>query len=516
MTNTTDRAKALLREKARRNKLPAAVEQVLESLFPLQAEFEGSKARRKVGKAGRRSGKTFGLGARLFRAAVEHPGSVVPVFERTLTCTAANTLWAELRTIDERYKLEADFHNTYRTATLTNKSVIALLGSDTIEQCDKHRGGKFPVVGVDEAGTYRDHVLEYLLDQVVIPATVDYHGEIIVTGTPSLQTKGTWYNMCHNLGKDGRPLPKAVWEQHHWTLLDNPTIPDHILKGGNSPAERRAFREFMLREILEEKNWTEQTACFLREYMGVWANDMDERVYAVDSDRNLIDHLPVLERGQSWTYWLSMDLGFNDPTAFVVLARRTGDPTLYVVESYEQTELVPSQVAEHVARLQARFTFSGIVADTGGYGKGPAEEMKQTYGIPVEAAQKSGKRAALEHTSGECRTGRIKIVRDSNMPLWEDLLALPWNEDKSDVHERYRDHLPDALLYGARKAAHSLPTRGPGATLGPAAGSREWYELQADAFERRMDMVAEHEAELARRSGADDEDDSWLTDNRGF
>src|SRR5262245_2066963 len=165
------------------------------SLFPAQRAFVLSPAKRKENHAGRRSGKTNALVPGALRIAHKYPGCTIPVFERTLTCTAAEAFWKLLQEFDDKFKLGIKFHHTLKPATLPNESNVSLLGADTIEAADKHRGDKHPLVIVDEAGTYRSKVLEYLLTDVAEPATMDLDGEIWVVGTPGLVPAGAWHTI---------------------------------------------------------------------------------------------------------------------------------------------------------------------------------------------------------------------------------------------------------------------------------------------------------------------------------
>jgi hypothetical protein len=491
----TAKATALAAEIRKRQAFPRAIAQIEASLFPIQRALAMSPHKRKVTDAGRRSGKTSGAAAAAFVAAAKFPNSTVPVFEQTLQCEASDTFWELLQSLDEQYGVGCTFHQTKRACTLPNGSEIALLGAYTIEAADKHRGGKFPLAIVDEAGTFRDKVLDYLLTDVVEPATIDYDGSIIVCGTPGFVPAGPFYEMTQ---------PGSGWEHHHWTLLDNPT-----LFSEGDPIERLARANKWLSDFRARKKWDESSPRYLREYMGVWTSGRDDQIYALDRMRNIIEKLP--EKGK-WTYALSMDLGFNDPTAFVVWARRKDDPHMYVVESYEQEGLIPSAVAAHVERLRSRYVFKSIVADTGGYGKAVAEEMKQRYGIPVQGAKKRDKRIYLEHTGGDIKAGRIKIVRRSNEALIDDLYRLGWNEDQDDVAENSRDHLPDAFLYGHREI-NAWWTGG--IVEGPTVGSDEWFLAQEEKMERAIDK--RHARSRAREHNpyGDDDTDAWKADLLG-
>lgn len=483
--SSSRKAESLLAERRKREAFPRAVEAYLDGLFPAQRAVVDHPSKRKLNHSGRRSGKTHGLIGRALKAVRDYPGAVIPVFERTLTCIAAITFWDGLVELDKAYKLGIDFHHTFKTATFRNGAVITLLGADTLEACDKARGGKFPVAFVDEAGTFRSRVLEYLVTEVLEPASIDYDGEIVVSGTPNPTMTGWFYENAvygHDRG----------WTVFHSTMVENPTLGPAEL----SDEARRQWRVDWLAALRKRHGWTEQTPRYVREYLGLWAVTGDDYIYRFERTKNIVPGLP-LTPAETWTYALSIDIGFNDPTAFVVWGRTDGDSTSYVLESYEQTQLIPSAVAAHVERLREKYAFRTIVCDTGGMGKAVAEEMKQRFGIPIKAAAKRDKLTYIEFVNGELASGRIKVLRGSNVELIDDLCTLAWNDERNDCSAGARDHLPDAFLYGEREISSWADT-GLGDRDGPAVGSEAWW----------LDEEARMEEELvARHTSA--HDSSW-------
>lgn len=429
----TAKAKALLRERARRAQFPEAVQQYLARLFPEQQKLLNDPNKRKVVHAGRRAGKTHTLVGMALDACVRFPGATIPIVERTLSCQAAETFWTGLQDIDAEFGLQLKWQHTLRLATCPNGSKIALMGADTAEAADKVLGGKYPLAVVDEAGSYRQSILEYLVLKALEPATMDYDGTIVMAGTPNPLKRGFFWDATQNAG----------WASHHWTVLDNPNVGPTNL----DPVARRAWRVEWLRLLRERNGWSETSAQYVREYLGEWCDLFDDRMYEVGA-HNFVDELPA----GTWTYILGSDVGIVDPCAFCVWGRRDGDPNLYVVESYEQPKLIPSTYAGHVERLKARYSFAKMVIDAGGQGKAFQQELAQTYGLHMENADKTGKIVAIAAVNGDMKTGRVQILRSANRQLVEDLQSLPWNEDHTDAQPGVPDHTCDAFLYGARAA----------------------------------------------------------------
>jgi hypothetical protein len=431
-----------------------------------------SPAKRIVTYSGRRAGKTRGVVVRGLRAAARHPGAWVPIVERTTTCQSAQLAWRELQEVNERFGLGFIFHNTLLIATAPSRARIQVVGADTTEAADKLRGEHPPEVLLDEVGTFRPAILEYLLREVIEPSLMDYDGTLVMAGTPSPRKVGPFAAAC------GAIPGGTGWEVHHWTFRDNDALPlDRPELDGNA---RRAAREAWFQELLARYGWTEESPWVQREYLGQWCEDAGGLVYRLAPFNHVGQVAPDLAEGR-WCYGLGIDLGYEDPTAFVVVAWRRGDPTLWVLESYEQSKLIPSAVAAHVERLRARYRFDFIVGDFGGYGKGPAEEMRQRYGIDVRPARKRGKESHVAFVNGDLVSGVIRVVDSANRDLVADLYALrraegeDWAEDARDAN-----HLPDAFLYACMEQRASVG--GLGLREPPGPGTAEWERARMDAL----------------------------------
>jgi hypothetical protein len=480
-----------------------AVEATSEGLFALQKQVYDSRAKRVVIKAGRRGGKTEVAMPIAVRAAAKFPGSTIPVLELTLTSSAAISFWKALQNFDAKHKLGIDFKHTYKTATMPNGSRIQLYGCGTIELVDKLRGEPYPVVVGDELGTWRSHVAEYAVREVLPPSLMDYDGQLYLIGTPSPRREGFWFDRCHD----------TEWEQHHWTMLDNSKygkLPyQHSLEWRQKELAEEIFRsKYLPREEYAHLSAVEIIAAcdhpkFLREYMGQWVDHIEALMYEFAPARNVIDRMPEADPRRPWRYGLGIDLGFNDPTAFTVTASRERDPYIYVVESYQATHMIPSQCAAQIDRLKMQYGyFHFIVADTGGAGKLAVEEMNRKYSCGIIPAQKTAKLVYVEHLNGDLRTGRLQIVKATNQDLIADLYTLPWNEDRTDAGEG-ADHLPDSLLYNHRQWNVA----------------REGWEFEAprpgEAAYTRMILEAEEklgdDLQAALTAGADEREDAFLS-----
>lgn len=427
-------------EQARRKRLPAAIKRLTEALTPPQRKAIESPAKRKLLHAGRRGGKTTLLVCKALIKASKFPNETVLILEKTLTTQSAIEFWTELKNVDERHGIGCSFHETNKICTLPNGATIHMMGSDTEDAADKVRGTRYVLVIIDEAGTYRTSVLQYLIDQAVEPALLDLSGDLVISGTPNRRKVGPFYEFSQ--GRDG-------FVSFNWSLLDNTALPIIPLPDSSEEA-RAAWREQQLTELCARRGWSRTHPTFLREYMGVWAEDVGGGAYRFNPQINVIEDFPI-DSNDKWTFFIGADLGFNDPCALVVWARRKGDPQLYVIRSESRGNLAPTKWAAWAESWVNTYRDLGVVggkvADTGGAGKGYVEQAKDSFGLIFEAANKRNKLSHIDFVNGDLESGRIKVFRRACAELISDLQELPMNEEGTDVADGYDDHEPDAMLY---------------------------------------------------------------------
>lgn len=489
---------ALIKEAAReelatRRALPEAVAAMVDGLLPWQRRFVDSTARRKELHCGRRSGKTHVMEAAVFKAAAAFPRATIPVFERTTTCRAAVVMWKGLQEASERFGLDAEFHHSLMRCTLPNRAEIVIVGADTVEAADKARGDAYPAAFVDEAGTFRPQILEYLTTDVLPAALLDYQGSLTMAGTPPPR-----YTAAH-------PFYMAAtgddWEHYHSTLRENIHIP--LLM---APEHRAAAREAELEDEKRRHGWTDTTPRFMREWLGLFVQDNESLLYRLGGHNHEGVKAPDTKTGR-WYYGLGVDFGYNDPCAFVVVAWRRGDARMWVLESYQAPHLIPSAVAAHIERLRVRYDFRFIIGDTGGAGKPYTEELRQKYGIPIEAARKRGKQAYLEMLNGDLASGQVQVVERSNEDLIADLYTVRRDPETGWAEDGDHDatHLPDALRYTITEV-HAV--QGLGDPDKPEKGTVAYAKAEEARMERLLVEAALREANPPQAPGGYNLDDA--------
>ena len=440
----------------------------LDDLHPKQRAFVIDRSRRKVALCSRRAGKSHGILAWLIDGALDDPGGLSLYVARSKGA-ARRILQPAIDYFTARYpelklKLREIDGQLLLVVGLTRHS-IWLAGCKDSSEVGKFRGPKYKRAAIDESQEYGAFLRELVTDSIE-PALIDKAGDLLLAGTPSPIPAGLFYECSTG---DGGPQ----WPTHHWTIFDNPHIPD-------AAEEVRLF--------CETYALSADSATYRREYLGQWVRDEGALVYPYSAALNAVttDQVPTGLR-----FILSLDFGFGNATAFTILGIRTGFPEVWVLRAWKIAGLIPSVVAAHVERLRVEFGAGlQIVGDEGGLGKGYAEEMRQRYGIGIVAADKTKKRAFQEIVAGELRSGTVKIVARECAQLLDEVCLLQWGPGKREEDPRFENDCADSMLYGVRAArTWYQPELEP-----PKPGTQEWYAAEAKATKAAIRKRAEGRA----------------------
>lgn len=390
--------------------------------FPLQAKFVKDDSSRVAALCTRRAGKSYGVGLKLFRAAYREPLSSVLYLGLT-RATSKRIMWKDvIKQIDRTFKLNCKFNEAELTATTSNGSIIYFAGADsTRDEMEKVLGGKLKLAVIDEAGSFRQD-LRKLCYEMIEPALADYDGTLVMVGTPTDLLNSLFHTATDpTKGEPG-------WSVHRWNTTDNPYMKDNWAK-----------RLSVLRDTQPD---VEKTPFFRRMYLGEWVTDLSSLVYKFDEDKNRASRLPE----GKYYYVLGIDLGFNDPTAFVVAAYNEEDNICYMVESYKASNMIISDVASRIAYYTARYDFNYMVVDNAA--KQSVEELRQRFGFPLNPAEKQGKSEFIEIMNSEMIMGRIKVLPEAEELIteWKSLI---WDDQSSkrQEHPACANHLSDAANY---------------------------------------------------------------------
>lgn len=391
--------------------------------FEAQTKFIKDRAKYKAGFCTRRAGKSYGVGLELFNAAYYYPGTS-QIYIALTRLSAERIMFKDIySTLNRAHGLGCEFNKAKLTVEFPNGSVIYNVGMDsTPEEAEKALGQKFKKAVLDEAGSFRRD-LRPILYGIIGPALTDLDGTCTVIGTPTSLTKGLFYDIVWAKTEPG-------WSVHRWSAFDNPYMAEKW---------QREIDDLTARNPL-----IVETPYFKQMYLGEYCVDQSQLVYKYNDERNHGD-LPNNEL----IYVLGVDLGFNDPSAFVVCGYNVHDTSLYVIESFKRSQMTISDVAERIKYYQKRFNPYKIVIDNAN--KQAVEEIKQRYELPIVAADKAGKAEFIEIMNSELILGKIKLCPNNEL-LEEEWKNLIWDErsEKREEHSACDNHLADACLYAWR------------------------------------------------------------------
>lgn len=371
----------------------------------------------------RRAGKSTAKGAKALEIADKYPGSEIPYIALTRDSTE-RIVWKVLKEFIDKNKLPYRAIDSELKIKTHKGSTIFLIGADQKNFVERFRGAKFPACFIDEGQSFKQPVLQTLVQDILEPCVSDYQGQIILSGTPGPVPKGFFYEATH--GMHG-------FSTHSWSVIDNPYLP-HIT-------------DQWLDDMLTRKGQTRDNPTFRREWLGEWVEDLDALVYKYKRGRNDYDgDAPAGRRSI-----LGIDYGFNDKTAFAIVSYHPNHQNKIWIEHVEGHQgMIPHEIALRIQQLQTKYKPSQMIADTGGLGKSITEEMRRRYGLPIMPAEKTDKQSWISLMNGDFIDGNI-LVHSSCEEYKDQALSLDKDDDGKENQTMPNDLL-DAALYSYRCA----------------------------------------------------------------
>jgi len=410
---------------------------VLSECFAEQLAFIKDPSKRKKLCLTRRSGKSTTVGLYMVNEALSNPRSKY-VYVGLTKETAKQTMWMDIfENVILKYNVPAQLVGLQ--IKFSNGSVIQLTGADaTFKEKNKLRGQKYRIAVVDECQSFTQDLRE-LVESVILPTLADLDGTLCMIGTPGNQMGlHYWWQINDPKNQNG------TWKDFQWSWKNNPFVREGVQK--------------QLDERLAADPLIVNTSSFRQEWLGEWVIEESARVYKSTKELNYINSIPTQVFIGDVIYLLSIDFGWNDATAFVVsVYNRSFDSKMYVLESFKQSQLTVTAVAEQIKAYMSKYNFRNIVVDAANLQL--VEEIRIIHGLPLLAADKRGKEAHIHLMNSDFQTGKIQILQPTNQPLIEELETLIWNEralllGKHKENATKENHLTDALLYGFTHSRH--------------------------------------------------------------
>jgi hypothetical protein len=440
--------------------------------FKEQLDFIDDPAKLKAAQCTRRAGKTYGCaGIYIVDTALWYPNSTL-LYICTTRETARRILLKDvLYDIKRRFSIQMEVNLTSLTVTFPkSNSVLYLLGLDSKpEEADKALGQKYKLVVIDEGANWKQDQ-RHMVHSVLEPACADHEGTIAMLGAPANSLKTYFFDITGRSFLD--PEAAKGWSVHKWGWWNNPFTSQKVQKQIDRMKERNPL--------------IAETPIFQQMYLNKWVVDPDARVYKFTEDRNTATDLPS---DHKWAYTLSLDLGYEDDSAFVVSACSDTHPDMFFVEAFKKKHQDITDIANILTDYRMRYpTISRWIVD--GASKQAVQELVKRHGFPLVAADKRGKEDMIEIMNADYTTGRIKLIEGKCDPLKDEYGNLIWykppNGNPRVEHPSCPNHCADAALYGWRANYHYAAKE---KTLKVKPGSpeamEEWWDREAARAERR-------------------------------
>jgi len=431
--------------------------QFFDGVHVIQEDFIAHPSKFKALLATRRFGKSYTAGLYLVKVAYENPGTS-SIYVALTRESAKKIMYKDvLKPLNRKYKLNMKFNETTLTCTFPNGSIIYLMGVDSSEdEKDKLLGQKYKLAVIDECASFSIDLRE-LVYGTLKPAMADLGGTIAMFGTPGNLTKSLFFDITTG-AEPGWHLVKA-------DTKDNPYMAEKWRKE--------------IEELTTNQPYIVETPMFKQMYLGQWVIDTDALVYKYDDYKNSIAQLPVHLNGD-WQYLLGVDLGYEDDSAFVVVAFHEFDKNLYIIDTYSKSKMDITDVANKIKELKKTHDIHKVIID--GANKQAVEEIQKRHQVPLITADKTGKSDFIEIMNAELIMARIKVVGNKAAKLVEEWKGLIGKEKgiKREENPSCPNHLADACLYAWRYCYQYL-SEAP--TPIPKNGTAEYYKYEADRME---------------------------------
>jgi len=424
---------------------------ILGDTFTLQREFILDSSKMKALFCTRRSAKSYTAGLYLVKTALER-ASTSSVYIGLTRDSAKRIVWTDVfKAILTKYNIAVKYNETELTITFPNGSIIYILGVDDSEaEKDKLLGKKYALAVIDEAASYSID-LHNLIYKILKPALSDLGGTLCMIGTPDNKKDGIFYELTREQ-MVSPPSRRQIngWKVWGWTAYDNPYMKD---------AWNETIMDLKASDpLVEEQPW------FQQHYMARWVIEDSNKIYRYSHDRNAWNGTLPDYGWKPWQYTLGIDLGFNDATAFSLLAWHENDPNVYIVRAEKWRHLTITDTANNIREWMGEYPIGYFVVD--GANKQAVEEMVRHHQLPLVAAEKHDKASFIRIMNSSFISGKIKVYNKGCPQLLEEYDKAIWNKralEKGIYKEdtSYHPDIADAALYAYRYTysyAYTAPT----------------------------------------------------------
>lgn len=255
------------------------------------------------------------------------------------------------RSLIKRFSLEVEKDNAKdKVITLSNGSSVRI---GSVNQVDSCVGRSYDLIIFDEAAL-TDGMEAF---NVALRPTLDKpNSKALFISTP--RGKNNWFSKLFDRGFSDE-FPE--WFSVKATYKDNPRMSEADVAEARRSMSDAEFRQEYEADfsIFEGKIWQVQDDCIRTFELNLKKCDV----------------------------FAGLDLGFRDPTAFVVIAFNWEDEKFYIMDEYYDNEEVTSGHAENIKKLMDKWNIDYIYIDSANQQQ--RYDFAQEYDIPTTNAKKS-------------------------------------------------------------------------------------------------------------------------------
>lgn len=389
-------------------------------LFDKQLEFALSPNRFIAALCSRRAGKTTVCAVKACQELLNRPNSI-GIYLALTDRSVEDIFMPAVLPLVAKYKIKCKVNRD--EIIFDNGSKLLICGANHTHKIETFRGIKLLFCIVDEAASFSEKILHYLIDEIIGPALSDLQGQLMLIGTPAAHCKGMFYEVTTG--------SEDVWALKKWTAFENPYMRENFTKDVELMCKRKKI------DLNHPK--------IQREYYGKWMTDDEAlmiRPFMVD----------VAEQYDSeyWRSCIGVDFGFNDQTAFSVIAWKRDNPVAFVVECFGKSGMSVTEIGNELKRLKETYKPISIVGDPAGASKIMMKEFLDKHKIYMTSAQKQDKAHYIEIMNDALVNGLLRLTPNT-FELQEEMRAVVWNEERTRELEGMKCDQLDATLYCFRE-----------------------------------------------------------------
>ena len=495
-------------------------------------------------QANRRAGKTEGFGAGLVESRlINRDHYVVRVLTHRLAAPTNNWIDSDgkdslLRRLDRfgllRHARIQRSQGAIKSIRFSWGSALHVLHVSHQSAIDDAHGCNADLWWVDEAQAL--DTLPLALGQLVYPTLAETDGQVLLSGTPGREIDSAFKR--YSTGADDGFVSTRVWswdnpvfgdtDAGRWTrIIARILVPSRGRYGLSledldqlrilTRDERVAIGRGTLKPG-EIADWVKTLdADLLRQYFGAWVVGGAEYVFAWhsapedfyyartadcgfaerdeaalpivnDSLASRFDLLPARKFGtqlipRSWSAVMAVDIGWNAPSAWVILAWSQGYPRVFVLYSHSQAGMNDDEIRDRTFALDQELRTLGlrqivVVADVNGTRVGTGEAWNAEYAKRfrasitswVELADKDDKETQIRMCNLAILDGRFACIAGDALDIEGRHLRFvafdPDNPKPPKIHKTRKvttpdgktvipgDHDLDAFRYAANRIPH--------------------------------------------------------------